>query len=179
MPGHMPVDFHALQLPPPATAKARIHSGWAAAACRAWADRTDRVVYVGCGRPLLLTEAGNLNGALVPDAFHPSPAGEFFDSACAGTCICRLPSIEESCRLGAVCLQAMKLCLHSAGAQPLPRFWPTRPARGAPPATAPLWRGGGASALLESARWVPYFPCVHLLLTCFGKLRGGAGCGRD
>lgn len=31
--------------------------------------------YIGCGGPLLLTAAGNLNGTLIPDAVIPSPAG--------------------------------------------------------------------------------------------------------
>lgn len=44
-------------------------------ACSALAASRDRVSYIGCGGPLLLTAAGNLNGTLIPDAVIPSPAG--------------------------------------------------------------------------------------------------------
>lgn len=43
--------------------------------CSALAGASDRVTYIGCGGPLLLTAAGNLNGTLMPDAMHPSPTG--------------------------------------------------------------------------------------------------------
>lgn len=41
---------------------------------RSLTSRSKRLKYVGCDG-LLLTAAGNLNGSLVPDAIHPSPAG--------------------------------------------------------------------------------------------------------
>lgn len=43
--------------------------------CSAMADRVERFHFIDCAGPLLLTAAGNLNGSLVPDAIHPSPAG--------------------------------------------------------------------------------------------------------
>lgn len=45
------------------------------AARRALAGCSPRLHYVDCANPLLLTPAGTINGSLVPDALHPSPAG--------------------------------------------------------------------------------------------------------